>query len=100
MTAMPWAELIYVYLAAMLVATALGRRLIGGAWWPYCRTLLFGTLILVLADAIAEERGLWTVPEPIGLFVLEVPLETVLLVLATLMNSLLLYLLVSRRRSR
>ena len=94
---MPWAELIYAYLAAMLAAIVLGRRLVGGAWWAYCRTLLFGTLILLLADALAEERGLWDVPEPVGLFVLEVPVETVLLVLATLMNSLLLYLLAANR---
>lgn len=97
---MPWMSLIVAYTAAALVATVLCRRLLAGQWWRYARTLLVGTVILLLGDAIAEERSLWVVPRSSGLYVLEIPIETVLIVASTLVNSLLLYLLVSRFLSR
>jgi len=93
---MPWMSLIVAYTAAALVATVLSRRLLAGQWWRFSRTLLVGTLLLLLGDAIAEERSLWTVPRPSGLYVLELPIETVLIVASTLVNSLLLYLLASK----
>lgn len=94
----PWTDLIYPYLGAAVLATALAHRLLRGQWWRYTRALALTTLILLLGEAIAEERGLWTVTQPSGHYVLAVPIEAVLLVLATLVNSLLPYVWLEKRR--
>lgn len=90
---MSWIDFVYLYTGVMLIATLACRRLLTGRWWRYTRTLAAGTLVLLLGDAIAEERELWVVPKPVGIYILEVPAETVLLILASLASSLLPYLL-------
>lgn len=97
---MPWMSLLLVYTAAALVATVLSRRWLAGQWWRFARTLLVCTLILLLGAIIAEERELWIVPGSTGLYLLEVPVETFLIIVPTLVNSLLLYLLLSKLLSR
>lgn len=61
------------------------------------RTLALGTLLLMLGELVAEERGLWHIPEPLGLLFLSAPVEGGLLVVATLLNSLVLYWLLEHR---
>ena len=97
---MSWMILIAVYLTLMVVLAILGRRLFEHQLPILVRTLVAGTLLLMLGELIAEERALWTIPSASGFYILKAPAEGALLVVATLLNSLLPYLWFRRARSR
>lgn len=94
---MSWPVFVLLYAAAMAVACFLGRRLWRHRPGALLRTLALGALLLLLADGLAEERGLWVIPRPSGLHILAAPAENLLVVLAAIVNSLLPYLYLKKR---
>ena len=96
---MSWPTFVYLYSGAMLACALLLRRVFRQKHKALLRTLVLGALLLLLADALAEQRGLWLIPRPSGVFVLASPAENVLVVVSAILNSLLPYLYL-RRRSR
>lgn len=94
---MSWWPLILVYTACLFLATLLQQREISSQSGALLRTLAAGTLILMLGELIAEERGFWFITHHSGLLFLSAPIEGALLVIATLLNSLLPYLWLKRR---
>ena len=92
-----WIALIGPYMALMILLSMLCRHLFRNKFTRVVRTLLAGTLLLMLGEIIAEERGLWIIPSSSGVYFLKAPVEGALLVLATLLNSLLAYLIVRSR---
>ncbi len=97
---MSWLPLIAAYLLVMIALTWRMRGHFSGRWAALLRTLLAGSLLLMLGEVIAEERGLWAVPRPLGLFLFKAPAEGFLLVVATLLNSLLPYVALRQRAKR
>jgi len=49
--------------------------------------------MLCIFDSVAEGRLLWQFPETLGIYILNVPVENILIVIASATNSLLLFLL-------
>lgn len=97
---MTWTSFTLTYAALILCFTIMYRRLFAGAAMCLVRTLIFGTLLLLLGDALAEQRGLWLIPRPRGVYILDLPVENSIIVLATLLNSLVPYLILRRRSSQ
>ena len=97
---MTWTSFTVAYASVALLAVILCRRLFRRRWGHLARTLIFCTLLLLLGDAIAEQRGLWLIPQPAGVVFIDLPVENLLVVVATLLNSLLPYLLLKDRSSR
>ena len=94
---MPWLPLIGIYLAAMVLMTWRSRSLLAGNGRALARTLAVGTLLLALGEIIGEERELWSITHGSGLLVFKAPIEGAALVLATLLNCLLPYLMLKAR---
>lgn len=66
------------------------------------RAVISASLLLLLGELLAEERGLWLIPAHSGLLLLRTPLESLLLIIATVLSSLQIYVLagyVLRRRA-
>ncbi len=97
---MSWLPLVGLYLLLMVGLFWCFRRCFTGRYQALLRTLLAGILLLMLGELIAEERGLWVIPGSTGLYFLEAPIEGALLVLATLLNSLIPYVVLERRQAR
>lgn len=94
---MSWLPFTLLYLGATGVAAYLGRRLLSPHWGRLVRVILFGTLLLLLGDAIATQRALWEIQRTAELYLLGAPIENFILVVATLLNSLLPYLYLRER---
>ena len=93
---MSWLGLIEIYAGIMILALLLSWKRFAGKRGRLIRTLLSGTLLLFLGELVAEERGLWFIPASSGIFFMSAPVEGAILVLATLLNSLLPYVLLAR----
>jgi lycopene cyclase domain-containing protein len=96
---MTWPSFAAAYAIVALVCLLLCRRKIKGRWWPLVRTLAIVTIMLCIFDGVAESRLLWRFSETLGLYVLDVPLENILITLATTMTSMFLFLLFDRPSS-
>lgn len=94
---MSWTTFVLAYAALMALALLLGRRAFRGGGRALARTLVFGACLLALADILAEQRGLWFIPRPSGLYLLASPVENLLLIVAALLNSLIPYVLLRGR---
>ena len=94
---MTWSELVSTFGVVALLVAAIA--------WPHfrtqtrrlARTLAFGTAILLLGDIIAEQRGLWIIPQPAGPLLFGAPIENVLWAAASLWLSLSFYLILKGR---
>ncbi len=93
---MSWPTFVYAYAGVMALVCLAARRFFQDQPRRLLRTLILGALLLLIGDSLAEQRGLWLIPRPSGVYILAAPVENVLLVLAALLNSLVPYLLLKR----
>lgn len=97
---MTWTELVILYILGVSALATCVRHLFVNRLGRMIRTLLFGGTILLLGDIIAEQRRLWLIPKPMGGLLLGAPAENFLLATASLLLSLILYLLLAGRSQR
>jgi hypothetical protein len=97
---MNWTDFSFLYLLANLATLALVGRYGSGEWKAPLRALIFASLILLVFDALAEQRRFWWFPNLCGLQVFEVPVENIAITVGTVANSLTLYLLFDGRLRR
>ena len=67
---------------------------------PIARAVVVISALLLLGELIAEERGLWVIPMHSGFLLMRTPIESILLIVTTVVNSLQLYVLVGFLMSR
>jgi len=94
---MTWPSFSCVYAIVALACLLAYRIRLKGRRRPLARTLIAVTLMLCIFDGVAESRLLWIFPETLGIYVLDVPIENVLITLATVATSLLLFLIFDDR---
>ena len=90
---MSWIPFVGSYaLVTLAVGIALHRRGVLRLGSPGIgRTIAVVSLLLLLGELLAEERGLWTIPVHSGVLVLRTPLESLLLIATTAFSSLQIY---------
>lgn len=94
---MSWPSFALAYAVVALLGLLLSRRRFRGHQLAAVRTLAGVTLLLCIFDGVAESRNLWVFPDPLRLYILNVPMENILITAATTMNSLLFFVLFDER---
>jgi lycopene cyclase domain-containing protein len=90
---MTWPRFCLGYAIVALFCLWLCRGRLGGQRRLAARTLAAVTLMVSIFDGVAESRLIWSFPKTIGVYLLDVPIENILLIFASATNSLLFSLL-------
>ena len=94
---MTWPSFSLLYAIVALAGLLLCRSRLRDGWRPIARSLAGATLMLCIFDGVAESRLLWQFPVTLGIYILNVPIENILIVIASATNSLLLFVLFDER---
>src|SRR5437879_5716840 len=97
---MTWPSFSFAYAAVALVCLVLCKGRVKGHWQPVVRTVIGVTMMLCIFDCVAEGRLLWRFPLVLWIYMLAVPLETIVVTFATVVNSLVLFLLCASTTAR
>jgi hypothetical protein len=89
---MTWTEFSFIYFAVNLAILAVACHRLSLGWGRLIRTLVAAAAILIVFDALAENRRIWSFPRTLGLEILGVPIENVWIILGSATNSLLCFL--------
>lgn len=95
---MNWSEFSLAYALSNLLALTIVAHKKNAPWAPILRAAIGATAILLVFDALAENRDLWSFPQTWKIEALGIPVENVLIVIGSTMNSLLWFLLLAVRR--
>src|SRR6185369_16485134 len=94
-----WPGFSFAYAVVALASLVLCKGRLKGRWQPAVRTVIGVTMMLCIFDGVAESRLLWRFPALLGIYALDVPLENIVITFATVVNSLVLFLLFDERPS-
>lgn len=89
---MTWSEflLLYTALAAMLLVVF--HRLFAHNWWRLARVMALAGSMGFFVDYPAEDRSFWKFAGRSSFYVIEVPIENIILMVASVVYMLLIYL--------
>ena len=94
---MTWTEFSFIYAVVNLAILVVVCRRLSLGLGRLFRTLVAVAAILIVFDALAENRHIWSFPRTLGLEFLGVPIENVWIILGSATNSLLCFLLFDGR---
>jgi hypothetical protein len=89
---MNWPDFILLYAALAAALALLFRRIFAGQWWRLSRVMAAAVSLGFFIDYPAEDRHIWRFAGTSRLYLLEVPVENLILMMASIIYILLIYL--------